>query len=140
MRAVGRPIDLSSLTRAERTVFGAAVAGFANAFVPWWFRVATDDGAVTYNAGLRGLAVVAAVTAAVTAIAILARAAIWPAPAPARDGIVYAALGLVAAGAVAAEAVRARGDWVGTWVAIALAALQAWGGLRRRRERHGGWT
>lgn len=135
-----RGIDLSSLTRAERLVLATGVALFASGFAPWWFRTATDDGAFTYNAGLTGWSVVAVGAAAFAAVAVLARAWIWPQPAPAKDGTLYALLALVATGAIVMELVTGVGAWIGTWTGLALAVVMLGGGLQRRIERARGWT
>ena len=113
---------------------------FASGFVPWWFRTTTVDGSTSYNAGLTDFTVVAVLAGAVAAIAVLARAAIWPEPAPDRDSILYGALGLVAVIALMLTALVRNGVWVGTYAGLALAGVLLLGGVRRRRERRAGWT
>lgn len=93
---MARGLDFSSLTRAERLVLASGALLFADGFVPWWYRVATPERTYAYNAGLTGWSVLAVAAGAAAAIAVLARAAIWPEPAPRRDGLLYVALGTLA--------------------------------------------
>lgn len=137
---MARGLDLSALTRAERTVLIGGALLFANGFLPWWYRTQTIRGMVSYNAGLTGPAIVAVIAGALAAVAVLSRAAIWPEPAPAKDGLVYTLLGLLALGASIATATTDTDAWLGTYAGIILAAILTLGGLRRRRERAGGWT
>jgi hypothetical protein len=137
---VARGIDLSSLTRAERQILAAAVLQYVNGFVPWWYQAVTAHGTTRYNAGLTGWGVIAVVAAGLAAIAVLARASIWPEPAPRMDGIVYACLGAVPMIGLAVDAASRDGDWIGSWVAIALAAALVAAGLQRRQERRTGWA
>lgn len=137
---MGKPLDLSSLTRAERLVLASGALSLVNGIVPWWFRIHTMRRVYFHNAGLSSLSVVAVVAGALAGIAVLARAAIWPEPAPARDGAVYAGLGVIALVALVGEFARARSAWLGLYVGIAIAGALIFAGLRRRAERRAGWT
>ena len=121
-------------------MFAGGVLLFANGFVPWWYRSVTASGTITYNAGLTNWSVIAVLAGAAAAIAILARAAIWPEPAPGRDGTVYTLLGLVALVTLVANALTGQGVWLGLYAGIGLASILVLGGTRRRRERRTGWT
>lgn len=137
---MARPIDFSSLTRAERIVLGAGLALFANGFVPWWYRARTSEGVVSYNAGLTGLGTVAVLAGAAAVLLVGMRAAIWPEPAPRLDGAAYAALGGIALASLIMQLVRSEAWWLGPWVAIAGAVVLLLAGTWRRRERRSGWT
>ena len=138
---MGRGIDFTSLTRAERIVLLAGTLGFVNGFVPWWFRTTNSAGKhFGYNAGLNGWSTLAVAAAALAAVAVLARAAIWPEPAPHKDGLLYTALGAVSVIAVTIQIAQHRSTWIGIYVASVFAVLLAFGGMRRRRERARGWT
>lgn len=137
---MARPIDFSSLTRPERAVLVCSAALVVDGIVPWWFRVRTAQGAFSYNAGFTLPGIVAIAAAAAAGIAVIARAAIWPEPAPARDGALYTILGGVAAVSAAIEIARSRHTWIGPYVALLLALALASAGLRRRAQRKAGWT
>jgi len=137
---MARGLDFTALSPAERRVFGAGLIGFANGFIPWWYRVRSPTGTSTLSAGHTLWSVMAVAAVALCVLLILARAAIWPEPAPGRDGLVYAILGLIPVGILAPHAVTGTGIWVGLYVQIAVSASLALGGFRRRGERKAGWT
>lgn len=119
-------------------MFGSGALLFANAFVPWWFRLETTRRTYWHGAGLTRLGVAAALIGFVVAIAVIVRAARYPDRGPA-DGSAYVALGLGALAAVGVDLATTSGAWAGAWVGAALGALIALGGLIRRRERRRGW-
>jgi hypothetical protein len=121
-------------------VFVGAGLLFANGFVPWWFRSATSAGVVTYNAGLTGPTLIAVLSGAAAALAILGRAMIWPEPAPRKDSIVYVLLGVAAVAALVVGIMTMQGIWLGPYAGIVLAGIMILGGVRRARERRSGWT
>jgi len=137
---VARPIDFSSLTGTERIVLGAGLGLAVNGFIPWWYRVATTDAVVSYNAGLSGWGIVAVPAGFVAMVVVGVRAAIWPEPAPKQDGAVYALLGVIALVALIVELTSTEAEWVGAYVAVFLAAVLTFAGVRRRLERRVGWT
>jgi hypothetical protein len=136
---VARPVDLSSLTRPERVVLVSAAALVVDGILPLWFRIVTPRGTFTHNAGFAAWSIVAVAAGAATAIAVLARAAIWPEPAPERDGVAYTTLGLLAAAAVLLQLAEGKHAWIGVWIALACAIGIIGGGLRRRAQRKAGW-
>lgn len=140
MARVARPIDFSSLTPAERTVFTGGALLFVDGFVPWWYRTAGPSGVVTYNAGLTDWSVVAVAAGAIAVVAILARAAIWPEPAPGKDGALYTLLGVTGFTTLVGQSLTGTGVWWGVYSGIGLSAILTLGGLRRRRERRAGWS
>lgn len=135
-----RGVDFSSLTRAERTVLIGSGLLFANGFVPWWFRASVAGGAFTGNAGLSNPTFIAVLAGAVAAIAVLARAMIWPEPAPRKDSVVYLALGIAAGGATIVSLATRSGVWLGHYASLTLSAIVILGAVRRARERRSGWT
>ena len=138
---VSRPVDFSALTRAERIVLVAGLAGFANGFVPWWYRVATLERTVSYNAGLTGWSLIAVAAFALAAGATLARATFWPRPAPRWDGTAYGVLALFAIDAIAVQSnVQLGSTWIGVYAELAFALALGTGGWLRRRERKRGWS
>jgi len=137
---VGKRLSISALTGAERLVLAGAALGVVNGFVPWWYRARIATGTVTYAAGLTTWSTLAVGASFVAAAAVLARASIWPDPAPRSDGGLYVSLGVAAMGLLVAGAVTGSGAWLGLYAGIALAAAVAWGGVRRWTERRSGWT
>ena len=137
---MARGLDFTSLTRAERSVLASGGLLFADGLIPWWYRAVTPQGTFSYNAGLTGLGAIAVLAGAVAAVAVLARAAIWPEPAPRRDGTAYAGLGLIALIVLVVQLARTRAEWIGIWVAIVFAIALVAAGLRRRVERRAGWV
>ncbi|HVL32982.1 MAG TPA: hypothetical protein VM600_05310 [Actinomycetota bacterium] len=132
-------IDFSALTRAERIVLVSGVLTVVNGMIPWWYRYETARGSVTFNAGLQGWGVLAIGCGALAALGVLVRAWFWPSPAPARDGLAYATLGMAAIVALIVQALDARGEWLGLWAGITMAVALTAGGLQRRRDRARGW-
>lgn len=137
---MARGIDLSSLTRPERLVLASGAGQLLNGMIPWWYRVVTVDGRVSYNAGLRDWGVVAVLSGAAAAVLVLIRAAIWPEPAPRQDGLIYGALGLLGTVAITVQATRAEEAWIGLFIGLFLALVLAGAGVWRRSERRAGWT
>lgn len=138
---VGRRVDFSALTGAERIVLVAGVAGFVNGFPPWWYRIETVGRTLSYNAGLTGWGLIAVVACAVAAAGPLARASFWPRPAPRWDGTAYLVLALAALDAIAAQSGVHFGEtWLGVYVELGCVAALGAGALLRRRERKRGWA
>lgn len=135
---MGRGVDLSSLSKGERGVLVSSALLFANAFIPWWFRIRTPVRTYWHNAGLTGWSAAAALVAFVTAGAVLVRAARFPGRGPA-DGLAYAVAGAFSVGALVLDAVRVGKAWIGLYVGIALGAALVLAGLVRRAERRAGW-
>lgn len=140
MATVARGLDLSSLTRAERRVLASGGLLFLNGIVPWWYRTSTPSGSSSYNAGLTGWGTAAVLAGALAAVAVLARASVWPGPAPRWDGTLYTTLGAFALLALLVQLSRGRANWIGIYVALILAIALTRAGLRRRSERRSGWT
>jgi hypothetical protein len=137
---VSRPLDFSALTRAERGVLLSGSLGLLNGLMPWWYRTNTAAGTFLYPASLRPLSLLAVTCCALAAVIALVRAWIWPEPAPSKDGLVYAALGALATGALLIELVTGTAPWVGIGLGLLLAAGLATAGVRRRQERTAGWS
>lgn len=139
MSGRGRDLDPTALSPSERVIGAAAWLGVINTLVPWWFRATTETRTISYNAGLTAGGVATFVFLALAGLHVLARAWIWPRPAPRRDGIVYIALGV---GALTALSVLNRAvdhSWIGYWVGVGIAGVVTIGGFARRRERLRGW-
>lgn len=137
---MARGIDLSALTRAERVVLVAGIAGFLNGFVPWWYRVETSSKTFSYNAGLTGWSSIAVALCLLAALAAIARATAWPRSAPRWDAAAYMLLGAIAFDSIAAQAnAQAGHQWIGLYVALLCALGLVAGGFLRKRERRKGW-
>lgn len=136
----GRGIDLSSLTRSERLVLAAAVLGYANGFIPWWYRAATAAGTVRFNAGLTTWGVLSVVLFGLVAIAVLGRAAIWPSPAPRADGLLYVGLGAAIVAGLMLDAAEWAAEWLGLYAGLGLAVVVVVAGGMRVRDRRAGWV
>lgn len=140
MPTVSRPIDFSALTRAERGVLTSGTLGLLNGLMPWWYRTHSPAGTFLYPASLRGLSLLAVICCTLAALIALVRAWIWPEPAPARDGLVYAALGAISTAALVAQIVTGTAPWVGLGLGLLIAIGLTTAGVRRRRERTAGWS
>jgi hypothetical protein len=116
----------------------AAWLGVVNALVPWWFRAETVHGARTFTAGLSKAGTIAWICFALAGLLVLARNWIWPDPAPAHDGALYALLGAGALAALAFQSTLVDAEWIGYWVGVLLAFVVLVAGLIRRRERRTG--
>lgn len=137
---MSRPLDLSSLTHAERAVLSLSAIAFLNGTLPWWYRTRGPNGTFLYGASLRPLSLIAVVCAVVAALVSLTRAWIWPQPAPARDGLIYTLLGATGTVALIAQVLTGTAAWVGIGIGLLLSAGLTTAGLRRRRERASGWS
>jgi hypothetical protein len=116
------------------------MTGFVNGFIPWWYRIRSPAGNSTLNAGHTLWSVLAVAAAATCVLLVLARAAVWPEPAPARDGLAYTLLGLIPIGILVTHAATGEGIWAGVWAQLVVCTSLALGGLRRRGERRVGWS
>ncbi|MFN2613972.1 MAG: hypothetical protein ABR552_04035 [Actinomycetota bacterium] len=139
---MSKKVELSALTRAERAVIFTGIASFINAMVPWWFRVyvARKHNWFTFNAGLNGWGTAVAAAGALGALLVLARAWIWPHPAPRLDGLLYTILGVVSLIATLVLVGDRGATWLGLYVGVVLASAMTVAGLMRRTERSHGWT
>lgn len=137
--AVSRPLDLSALTPGERGVLLLGTAGFVNGMIPWWYRTESPAGTFLYPASLRTLSLLSVICCAFAALVVLGRAWIWPQPAPARDGLIYTALGAMSAFALIAQSLLGTSPWVGLGLGLLISTGLTASGLRRRRERAAGW-
>lgn len=136
---MARSIDLSSLTSPERTILISAIVLVVDAIIPWWYRIATPTGAYHYNAGLTGYGVLAFVAGLVAALIVIARASIWPEPAPTSDSIVYAVLGFIVTASILIQLAQERTGWIGAWIGLAAGLGIIVGAIRRRTRRRAGW-
>jgi hypothetical protein len=136
---VARPLDFSTLTSAERLVLMSGVLLFANGFLPWWFRATARGQARMYGAGLTGWGTIATLAGAAAAITVVARASIWPEPAPRRDGLLYSGFGGLASLALGAQLVLGSHNYLGVGAEAVFAKMLTAGGILRRRERRSGW-
>lgn len=137
---MSRPLDLSSLTRAERAVLTFSVLAFVNGSIPWWYRTQGPGGTFLYGAALRPLSLIAVLCAIAALLIALSRAWIWPQPAPERDGLIYTLLGAFSAVAIIAQLIAGTAPWVGIGIGLLLSVGLTTAGVRRRRERAGGWS
>ena len=97
-------------------------------------------GTYLYGAALRPLSLTAVICAVIAALVSLTRAWIWPQPAPARDGLIYTLLGAIGTIALIAQLVTGTAPWVGIGLGLLLSVGLTTAGVRRRRERTGGWS
>lgn len=138
---VARPrfLDPSSLTKAERIIAVCAWAGVVNAFIPWWFRTVTPNGPQTFSASITTAGTATWLCFAAAALLVLIRNWVWPDPAPHHDGALYTIISICALIALSITSFRLRSEFIGYYVAIALAVGLFIGGVMRRKERHAGW-
>lgn len=134
---MGRGIDVSTITRAERWVFAAGVALFLNALVPYWYRIQTPRETFLHNGGLFGYGLAAALAGFASAAIVTLRHT--KSPASFNDRSIHVMLGLVAIGTLAAHGAQREALWIGFWVESTLAAGLVVAGALRVRERHRGW-
>jgi hypothetical protein len=135
---VSRGLDLSGLSPAERVVAAGGALLFVDGFVPWWYRVRTPNHTYLHNAGLTGWGLAAVLMGFAATAAVLVHST-NRARTRRRDHALYVALGAVAVVALAIQGHNSHVLWIGFWVAGAAGMLIVAGGLRRRRERRGGW-
>lgn len=136
-RLVGGRIDLSTITRAERWVFGLGLALFCDALLPWWYRIRTPGATYLHNGGLFGWGLIASAAGFGAAGLVLVRHLRHPAQLD--DRASYLALGLVAVAALVVQVIRGAALWIGLWVALVLAAGLTLAGAARIFEKKRGW-
>lgn len=135
-----RPLEISSLSPAERVVAAAAWLGVANGVIPWWFRVETSTGTSLHNAGLTVAGTIAFGSFAAAGIGVLIRAWVWPKPSKGWDARFYLLAGLTALVSAATLLATHDATWFGLYAADLCAFALIAGGARRLRERRRGWS
>lgn len=135
---MARRIDLSSLSPAERAVSLSGGVLFVNGFIPWWYRIPTPGRTYFHNAGLTGLGLLAVLSGFIAALAVLLRRR--PMHGLRVDWLLYMVLGSTALVALGVQARRLPEGWIGYWIALAMAIVMIFAGLRRARERRRGWV
>lgn len=134
---MGRGIDVSTITRAERWVFAAGIALFLNALIPYWYRIETPRETFLHNGGLFGYGLAAALAGFASAAIVVLRHT--RTPATFKDHSIHVMLGLIAVGTLAAHGAQREALWIGFWVEAAFAAGLVAAGAMRIRERRRGW-
>jgi len=130
-------VDPSALSPAERLVAATGMAMFVNGFIPWWYRIPTKRHTFLHSAGLTGLGLIAILAGFIASVMVLTRATRHASP---RDYIYYGILGLMAVASLALQAKRTHAQWIGFWLAFAIAILLSVAGWRRYVERRSGWV
>lgn len=135
---MSRGVDLSTITKAERVVLSVGILTFVNALIPYWYRIQTPRETFVHNGGLYGYGLAAALAGFTSAVIVIVRH--FRTPAMFRDNAIHVMTGLIAVGALAAQATRTDPLWIGYWVETVLAAGLVAAGLLRVRERNRGWV
>lgn len=135
---MGRGVDLSTITRAERLVLATGLLLFLNALIPYWYRIQTPRQTFVHNGGLYGYGLAAALAGFASAAIVVVRH--FRTPAMFRDHAIHVMLGLIAAGALTAHGASGEAVWIGFWVEIALSVALIVAGALRVRERNRGWV